>query len=151
MKESIGGAFMLRILIVFVVVYVTFIGIALNIAKAYRIKSGVINILEQYQFDFVQDKDKLLGDDGPVDKYLKSIPYTVKSTDITDKCEKYTGDETIDKKSIDSSRGICIIKKGDNEAPFYKVVVFMFVEIPFLEIDGIAIPVSGETMTIYSK
>ena len=137
---------MMRILIVFVVIYVTFIGIALNIAKAYRIKNGVINILEQNRFNIETDTNTLLAENGKLNKYLNGIPYTVKSENID--CEKYSDGDI-----YNDSTGVCIIKKGDNKNVYYKVVVFMFVDFPYFDIDGLAIPVSGETMTIkdYSK
>ena len=140
MKESIGGAFMLRILIVFVIVFVTFIGIALNIAKVYRIKNGVINILEQGQYS----GEALELDDGIGEKlhsYFERIPYTISKNE-----EELKNDYCKDSVYFE---GVCIIPGNSSSAKanYYKVIVFMDVEFPFFDVD-LTIPFSGETMTI---
>ena len=55
MRESFGGAFMLKLVIVFIVVYISFMAVAINYAKAFRVKNNVINILEQHQFSIDDD------------------------------------------------------------------------------------------------
>ena len=40
MRESFGGAFMLKVAIVFIVIYVSFMAIAINYAKAYGTAKG---------------------------------------------------------------------------------------------------------------
>lgn len=49
MRDAFGGIFMIRLFLVFIVIYVAFSAISLNYAKAFRIKNQVI--------DFVEEKD----------------------------------------------------------------------------------------------
>ena len=49
MKETFGGAFMLRMFLVIFILFFVFICISANYARAFRIKNGVIDIIEQYE------------------------------------------------------------------------------------------------------
>ena len=49
MRESIGGAMMLRIFLVVIVIFVVFLCVSANFARAFRVKNGVITIIEQYE------------------------------------------------------------------------------------------------------
>lgn len=46
MRDAFGGAFMIKILLVFIFIYIVFTSIALNYAKAFKVKNAVINYLE---------------------------------------------------------------------------------------------------------
>ena len=47
MRDAFGGIFMIRLLLVFIVIYVAFTAISLNYAKAFRVKNKVISYLEE--------------------------------------------------------------------------------------------------------
>ena len=47
MRDAFGGAFMIRLLLVFIIIYVGFTAIALNYAKAFKVKNKVIEYLEE--------------------------------------------------------------------------------------------------------
>ena len=51
MRDAIGGTFMLRILIIFIVLYIVFMCFAVSYAKTFRLKNKVIDILEQQGYD----------------------------------------------------------------------------------------------------
>ena len=61
MKDAFGGAFILRIMLVFFVVFISFMVIAINFARTFRVTHGVISIIERYW----DDKDL----EGMIDKY----------------------------------------------------------------------------------
>ena len=146
MKESFGGLFTIRLMMIFFVIYVTFIGVALNIAKAYRIKNGVINILEQGQYSGGDMSAENASIGTKLDDYFEKIPYKVPDERGSKIKEKYCNDSVY-------YEGVCIIPGGgDPDANYYKVIVFMSAEFPFFDID-LTLPISGETMTIkdYSK
>ena len=157
MEHGFGGMFMIRILIVFVFIYVMFIGIALNIAKAYRIKNGVINILEQYQYDMNDDSSGVLdqgNNEGLLCKYLGKIPYTVDQNNDTKKavndfCEAVDGAKDANGNvKYRTQTGVCIVQIGDESFYHYKVYVFMVVDFPLFGLNNKLIPVSGETITM---
>lgn len=49
MKETFGGAFMLRLFLIIFILFFVFICISANYARAFRVKNGVIDIIEQYE------------------------------------------------------------------------------------------------------
>lgn len=143
MDHGFGGMFMIRILIVFVFIYIMFIGIALNIAKVYRIKNGVINILEQEQFSGPGDESRVLGNDTRLTNYLADIPYVVYPSLVEKHCKGATGQNEWN----DYSTGVCIIRKGSSDSYHFKVYVYMVVDFPLFGLNKLHIPVSGETVS----
>ena len=49
MRDAFGGAFMIKLFIVFIMVYICFIAIAVNYAKAFKVKNKVIDYLENHE------------------------------------------------------------------------------------------------------
>lgn len=154
MKEAFGGTFMLKLVMIFFVIYVTFLTFALQIAKTYRIKNYVINYFEQHQFKIDDNGSPgfVNQSDGTVlETYLSNIPYNINSVDPA-YCQQKFGSGTNDK-NIVSYKGMCVQKKGVKEvdsklkSAYYKVYVFIKIDWPFMDIKTV-IPISGETMTI---
>lgn len=46
MRDAFGGAFMIKLFLVFIFIYICFTAIALNYAKAFKVKNKVIDYLE---------------------------------------------------------------------------------------------------------
>ena len=140
MKEAFGGTFTLKLIMVFFVVYVTFMGVALQIAKLYRIKNSVINHLEQTRYEF--------GDEFRDDytKYLRDIPYNIPVNLNLGKICTDDGKNTSAK--YYPNQGICIEQKGSSNGHYYKVSVYYVAEFPFLDDLLVPLTISGETMTI---
>ena len=55
MREAFGGEFMVRLLLVFIVLYVAFTAISLNYAKAFRVKNAVISYIEEKDVQSIDD------------------------------------------------------------------------------------------------
>lgn len=137
MREAFGGAFMIRLVLVFIVVYVAFMAVAVNYAKAFRVKNRVINILEQHQYN---GNDNVTIDE--VDRYLTEIAYIVADDNRKTQCENNRGTWT--------TRGVCIVPKcsDDNKDEcYYKVTTYIVVQAPII-VDYITFAVNGETKTI---
>ena len=49
MRESIAGAWLYSLILVFMVILVSFVSISINYNKAYKLKTSVVNIIEQNQ------------------------------------------------------------------------------------------------------
>lgn len=47
MRDAFGGEFMMRLLLIFIVIYVGFTAVSLNYAKAFRVKNKVISYIEE--------------------------------------------------------------------------------------------------------
>ena len=64
MRDAFGGVFMIRLMLVFIVIYVAFAAISLNYAKAFKIKNSVISYIEENDIQDFCNENKLkdLGD-----------------------------------------------------------------------------------------
>lgn len=75
MRDAFGGVFMIRLMLVFVFIFVAFTAISLNYAKAFRIKNSIIDVIEQQE---VMDLDKFFGSGtktAKLDKILDEAKY----------------------------------------------------------------------------
>ena len=60
MRDAFGGEFMLRLMLVFIVIYVSFTAVSLNYAKAFRVKNKVISYVEEND---IEDLSKINYDE----------------------------------------------------------------------------------------
>jgi hypothetical protein len=67
MREAIGGAFLLKMMFTFIVIYNSLLAIAINYAIAFRVKHQIINIIERYE--------GCTGAGDRIDSYVRSIGY----------------------------------------------------------------------------
>lgn len=139
MKEGMGGTFMIYVLLVFLAVYITFLAVAFNYARAFRVKNKVIDIIEQNEgMDFVDNSDSSTL--GQIESYLGQVSYVVAGIDRND-CP------LTEYEYINDERGYCIDEVTGTNGKYYRVKTFIKLEIPFLDL-GFTIPVKGETRKI---
>lgn len=141
MRDAFGSTFMFKLIIIFIVFYVSFMTIAVGYAKVFKIKNGVINILEQNQFDSSLASDWNHVIEGKVDTYLSNLNYKYADNKaIKDNCDKAGGRL--------SNNGACIVSnKLSNASAYYEVIVYLVVSFPLFDFDFV-IPISGETSVI---
>lgn len=140
MKEAVGGTFMIYVLLIFLAVYITFVAVALNYAKAFRVKNSVIDIIEQNEGmtdDELNDVNKSGDTITKINERLKDYNYYVNlSKSYLDNYKEYTCFD----------RGYCISRVEDIRE-YYRVVTFVQLSIPFINFN-ITIPIRGETRVI---
>ena len=155
MRDAFGGAFMIKLLIVFIVIYIGFTAIALNYAKAFKVKNKVIAYIEENEItDITNMSAKAKAD---MNKYIQeelvegmNYKYGIKCPDNKENYEY-------------CDNGILIVASnsyGSNKIGTYYTVTTTFGwEIPFLNVllrlndqDGETTTgfwtISGETRTI---
>lgn len=155
MRDAFGGAFMIKLLIVFIVIYISFTAIALNYAKAFKVKNKVIAYIEENEItDITNMSAKAKAD---MNKYIQeelvegmNYKYGIKCPDNKENYEY-------------CDNGILIVASnsyGSNKIGTYYTVTTTFGwEIPFLNVllrlndqDGETTTgfwtISGETRTI---
>lgn len=49
MRESIGATFLIKLMVVFIILYNSLLAIAVNYAMVFRVKNQIINLIEQYE------------------------------------------------------------------------------------------------------
>lgn len=55
MRDAFGGSFMIMIFLVFIMVYISFTAVALSYAKAFKVKNAVIDFLEEWEVDGLEN------------------------------------------------------------------------------------------------
>lgn len=147
MRDAVGGTFMMYVFLIFLTVYITFVAVAFNYARAFRVKNKVIDIIEQNEGMSNADFNNLSGTNnsgvaGQINEYLNDIQYNISLTS-----REQSG------RGVCFDMGYCVdeinaVSDIDGvSASYYKVTTFVKLEIPFLEL-GFTIPVKGETRKI---
>lgn len=96
MRDAVGGTFMMYVFLIFLGVFICFIGMAFNFARAFRVKNKVIDYIEQNEGLRESDFNVLSGTNtsdntviGRINTYLNSINYNIPLTEA-DKNDKGT-------------------------------------------------------------
>ncbi len=141
MRDAFGSTFMFKLIVIFIVFYVSFMTIAVSYAKVFRVKNALINILEQNQFNYTQERDWNNIIINGVDVYLEDSSYRYYDNDtIKNNCSSQNGRL--------SGNGACIVSnKLDAKSAYYKVVVYLVISFPLFSSDFV-IPISGETKVV---
>lgn len=146
MRDAFGGAFSIKLMLIFLILYVSFICVALNYARAFRVKNRIINIVEQYEG---YDGANQTVIDGLINGYLIDAGY------------KIFYEQTIDPrngKSVSSclssdagfatGQGYCVKRASKPGAPeYYLVETYMSFTLPILNVN-LPIAIKGETRVI---
>ena len=74
MRDAFGGVFMIRLFLVFIVIYVAFTAVSLNYAKAFRIKNSVISFIEENEIISL-DNSYITSKLDKLDKILTKANY----------------------------------------------------------------------------
>ena len=146
MRDAFGSTFMIKLIIIFIVAYVSFMTIAVSYAKVFRMKNYVINILEQQQFDGT-DAEWNSKIKGEIDAVLDDFAYRFgDSTTINNDCKKQGEKLNLDARLSDN--GACVItKKVNGDSIYHTIIVYLVVDFPFFDYDAV-IPIYGETEVI---
>ena len=148
MKDAFGSAFIIKLMLVFMVVFICFMTVAVNFAKVFRVKNTVINILERYSGE--ESVDEI---NERIDAYLTKIGYDYSSnTNVTNDCNNQRSNLSgVKDGSHTYSRiqSICVIPLGDDDNTYYKVTAYIVLDFPLFRF-GTVMPISGESATIVS-
>ena len=74
MRDSFGGTFMIYLLLIFLAVYIAFVAVAFNYARAFKVKDKVMDIIEQNEGIDFEDEGGALGE---IETYLNNVNYKV--------------------------------------------------------------------------
>jgi hypothetical protein len=154
MRESIGGAWLFTIVIVFIFFFAGFLAYSISYTKAFNVKNQIINYIEQNEgysaggSDLAAMSDEDLSEtvEGKAYKFIRATGYN------------YSGAQGIQCEGTNNytnEGGYCIVKycpmgsSMPNSNTHYKVTTYIALKLPVIEII-VKIPISGETRTIYS-
>ena len=130
MRDAFGGAFMIKIFLVFIFVYICLTAMALNYAKAFKVKNAVIEYLETNEIvNLEMTAENMITMENYFDKELVGKRgYNVSEHKV---CEQIMKEQ--DKYCHPS--GIVIKKTGEaqnTEGVYYTVSTYINWGIPFL-------------------
>ena len=152
MREAIGSAFIVNLILVFIGVISALLIGSISYSKAYKIKDRIVYIIEKYD-GFTDEAKK------EIDKQIISIGYKL-NDGTSSKCEglfkrrygsNYKEENLLHGKNLGVNQyNYCVYKNHYDSSPgsYYTVVTYMTFDIPL--IGGLLqFPVSGETSLVY--
>lgn len=131
MRDAFGGAFMIKLFLVFIIIYVGFTAVALNYAKAFKAKNLVISYLEDNE---ISSLDMTAQADAIMREYFEKeivgnlnyvYPVSCQSTSIKEKCYSDIG---IIVEQIDPSP-----KYRNKLGSYYRVTTYFGFQLPFFD------------------
>ncbi|MEG1313802.1 MAG: hypothetical protein RSD40_05760 [Bacilli bacterium] len=122
MKEAVGSTQLLRIVLIFLAIYIIFMATVINYTTTFRVKNQIITIIE-----------KLEGfDEDEINKYVSNARYT-----------SSTGASGPHNKKYD------VVKMATERGPYYRVTTYVNFQLPLVN-NAISFKVSGETRVLYN-
>ncbi len=129
MRDAFGGVFTIQVILVFIFIYVGFLGLAINYGKSFKLKNNIIDYLEENQISSLdvmtaveQDDLETAIDEATSDMNYNSSGICDKITDTaTRKCHKGV---VIEQVSSVSKHGVTYVQ--------YKVTTYINYSFGFL-------------------
>lgn len=133
MRESIGGSFLLKMILVFFFLFIALLAISINYAQAFRVKNKIIDYIEQYEGYTIENSEGNTAKDF-ITTYLFSIGYYGAASGAS----KERGYE------------VCINTEERNtlKGRIYTVKTYLNIKLPVVG-DIIKLPITGQTKFIY--
>ena len=107
MRDAFGGIFMIRLMLVFVFIFVAFTAISLNYAKAFRIKNKIIDFVEQEE---IMDLDSAFNSANGSN--LEKLDRILDDAKYNKECQNVESNGKISREALDGKaycyRGIII-------------------------------------------
>lgn len=134
MRDAFGGAFSIKLMLIFLMLYIAFICVALNYARAFRVKNRIINVIEQNE-----GVDKHGDVQTKISEVLNNAGYYVSESEVERiRCKDCT--------FVEPGYSYKEIKSQDDI--YYYVETYMLFKIPVIDtLTGIDFPIAvkGET------
>lgn len=150
MRESIGGAWLVGIVIVFVVLFTGYLALSVNYSKAFKVKNEIISLIEENEGLTDKTQEKIV-------KYLNSTGYYVygKCSAIDEDYLEGTVNGKLvgyEKQGNTDKYKYCVYERSiENDTlnrKYYRVTVFFKFDIPLLD-SVFTFPVTGESKAVY--
>ena len=137
MNQSFGGAFLIKIALIFLCTYIFILGFAMNYAKVFTMKNKIVTLIEQYE-----------GYDERDSALMQDIRYQADKLNY----KGLLGDQASNCDNTQNLDLYCIkMESASHNMTYYKVTAFIRFEIPlFKDLAAGIIPVSGETRYLYN-
>lgn len=136
MRDAFGGAFMIKLFLVFIFIYICFTAVALSYAKAFKVKNSVIDYMENWEITSLDSiTAKQMEDFGKFinEEIVGNMNYNMSSYNI---CKGYPRTNDAGRIiGICDPAGVIIDEKGhanNTEGVYYTVSTYLGYNIGFL-------------------
>ncbi len=151
MRESIGGSWLFSLIIIFILLFTSFLAVTINYARAFKVKNDVIDIVEREEG--LTTKGVSATDPGAVeliDNYLTQMGYK-----NSGKCPAGSlgeGKTLVSKKDKENYK-YCVTKynsydNNEKNRSYYSIILFFKMDLPIFG-EFITFRATGETTEIY--
>lgn len=103
MRDSFGGVFMFRLMLVFIFIFVAFTAVSLNYAKSFRVKNKVISFIEENEIIDLNGKN--------IDDNLEKLSQILEKSNYNKECK--------------NGNGVIKSKEGKNNGYCYNGIVII--------------------------
>lgn len=155
MRESIGGAWLLGIVLAFIALFSGYLAFSVNYSKAFRIKDGIIDIIEKHNGpnkEAIKEINDLMNQVSYNSKGSCSTFFEEESSSLNfigvlrDQAEKgNTASKTAYNYCVQEVQTLG--SNGQLTASYYKVYVFFSISLPF--VNSSLFQVNGESQALY--
>ena len=133
MKESIANAYIVNIVIVFVVIFIFFFASSLTYSKAFKVKNRIVDIIEKYE----------AYNQSAIDEISSSLAEMGYRVNVSNKgCPQRNGKDSI--AITNSGYRYCVYEYETTKGKYYGVSAYMYFDFPIIG-EALEFPVHGET------
>ncbi len=153
MREAIGNAFIVNLLLVFLVVVAALLIGSVSYSKAFKVKNRIIYTIEKYGgWDITTS-----GSSGynivqaEIETSLKDIGYHLSLATVFllgGNCPSRAGGTIVYGKDASTTYHYCVYEFNNEKGHYYGVTTFMHFDIPLIG-NYLEFPIYGETKTLY--
>lgn len=160
MRDAIGGALTIQIIVIFLVIINGYLAFNVNYTKAFRVKNEIISLIEKNEgLMYEEYEGSTLTGYGAVyqiKQFLNQVGYNGESlanaSNCTDGYRPMSGGYCLKRTTVDENN---LINPNETyRGSYYSVITFVKIDIPVLDLlfeNGMAFKVRGETRLIYSS
>ncbi|MDD3453404.1 MAG: hypothetical protein PHN42_03960 [Bacilli bacterium] len=145
MKESIGNAFIMGIVITFIIIFMIFFASSLAYTKAFKAKNKIVEIIEKYDDILSQSASEnsvlINAVEAEINETLSGMGYRISPT--SNNCPSRNNVSAVRKQET-ANYEYCVYKYTTTKGNYYGVTAYMYFEIPIIGV-GLRFPVYGET------
>lgn len=142
MRQALGNAFIMNIVIVIVIVIILMVISSLSYTKAFKVKNMIVSAIEEnngFNNKAIEQIDANLAKMGY--RINKNGIQTCDQSDLPEKCTP---------KNNSSSYRYCVYSCETSKGSYYRVTSYMYFDIPIIG-DKMEFPVYGETKTFFGE
>lgn len=141
MKEAIGNSAIFTIAIVFVALIIAVFLSSLNYSKAFKIKTHIVDIIENYEDGYIAANRDVINDE--IELYLREAGYRVNTAN--NQCPTIDGRSAVNNPY---NYRYCIYEYNSTRGNYYRVLTYMYLDIPLIS-ELLQFEVAGQTKVFY--